>query len=342
MNRREALKILGTTGIAAAGALTLQNLRFASGINQDKTKFTPIGLTPMHGVDPQKISFRTKAPESQTPGGMDQMKYLTNFDYGKVSKLPDGRIQREYTINAIPQEIEIANNVKFPAWTFNGTVPGPTLRANEGDLIKINFGNGDSHSHTLHFHGIHPANMDGVFEVVPPGGNFVYEFAAKPFGIFPYHCHVLPLTKHIEKGLYGTLIIDPKKPRKPAKEMIMVMNGFDIDFDGENEFYTVNGIANYYVEYPIKFKVGELIRIYLSNMTEHDLINSFHLHANMFNYYPNGTTFTPSEFTDTIMQCQGQRGIIEFTYDEPGQYLFHAHQSEFAELGWLGVFEVSN
>ena len=45
--------------------------------------------------------------------------------------------------------------------------------------------------------------------------------------------------------------------------MMMVMNGFDIDFDGENEFYTVNGIANYYVEYPIKFKVGELIRIYL-------------------------------------------------------------------------------
>ena len=64
--------------------------------------------------------------------------------------------------------------------------------------------------------------------------------------------------------------------------MIMVMHGLDVDLDMENEFYAVNGVANYYAEHPIALKVGEKVRIYLSNMTEFDLVNNFHLHANMF------------------------------------------------------------
>jgi FtsP/CotA-like multicopper oxidase with cupredoxin domain len=76
---------------------------------------------------------------------------------------------------------------------------------------------------------------------------------------------------------------------------------------------------------------------------EFDPLNSFHLHGNFFDYYDHGTTLTPTLRTvDTIVQCQGQRGILEFSYGEHevGQYMFHAHQSEFAELGWMGMFDV--
>ncbi len=76
----------------------------------------------------------------------------------------------------------------FSAWTYNGTVPGPVIRATEGDLLRVRFTNGGSHPHTIHFHGIHPANMDGVFEIVEPGGSFTYEFPARPYGM-----HALPL-----------------------------------------------------------------------------------------------------------------------------------------------------
>ena len=72
-------------------------------------------------------------------------------------------------------------------------------------------------------------------------------------------------------------------------------------------------------------------------------LNSFHLHGNFFDYYDHGTTLTPTLRTvDTIVQCQGQRGILEFSYGdhEVGQYMFHAHQSEFTELGWMGMFDV--
>jgi FtsP/CotA-like multicopper oxidase with cupredoxin domain len=282
----------------------------------------------------------TKKSVAYEDGEMNPMKFLTTFDYGKVIKLPDGQVQREYKIVAFEKEIEVAPGVKYPAWTYNGFVPGPTIRCTEGDRLKINFSNASSMSHTIHFHGIHPAEMDGVFEIVPPGGSFTYDFTADPFGVFLYHCHVMPVKKHIEKGLYGAFIVDPKTPRPPAKEFIMVMNGSDTDFDGENEFYTVNGVANYYAENPINIKIGELVRIYLVNMTEFDLINSFHLHGNMFRLYRTGTNLTQYEITDTVMLCQGERCIIEFSYKYPGKYMFHAHQSEFAELGWMGFFNV--
>lgn len=266
--------------------------------------------------------------------------FLTHFDSGRPSTLPDGRTLREYELVAEDREIEVAAGVKFAAWTYNGTAPGPTLRCTEGDLLRIHFRNDGAHPHTVHFHGVHPANMDGVHEVVAPGFSYTYEFTADPFGVHPYHCHVMPLKRHIHKGLYGTLIIDPPGGRPPAHEMVMVMNGFDLDQDGENEFYTVNGVAFYYQHYPIRIKVGELVRIYLTNMTEFDLINSFHLHANMFRYYPTGTSLSNPLVTDTVTLGQGERGILEFAYKLPGQYMFHAHQSEFAELGWMGLFEV--
>lgn len=121
----------------------------------------------------------------------------------------------------------------------------------------------------------------------------------------------------------------------------MVMNGFDLDLDGENEVYTVNGYAFAYLSRPIKVKAGELVRIYISNMTEFDLINSFHLHANYFHYYATGADPEARPyFTDTIVQCQGERGLVEVVFPAPGKYMFHAHQSEFTELGWMGFFEV--
>jgi manganese oxidase len=249
-----------------------------------------------------------------------------------------GRV-REYTLVAQDKDIEIAPGIMFPAWTYNGTVPGPVIRATEDDLLRVTLANAGSHPHTIHFHGIHPAVMDGVFEIVNPGENFTYEFPARPYGMQLYHCHSTPLKKHIHKGLYGAFIIDPPKPRRPAQELVMVMNGYDTDGDGGNNFYTVNGRSFYYARYPIRVRRSQTVRIYLANLTEFDLINSFHLHGDFFRYYPTGSSDL-FEYTDTVMLCQGQRGILEIDFTNTGRFMFHAHQSEFTELGWMAFFEV--
>ena len=118
----------------------------------------------------------------------------------------------------------------------------------------------------------------------------------------------MPLKRHIHKGLYGTFIIDPKgADRPPRDEFVMMMNGFDTNFDNENEIYAVNTVAHYHMHHPIRVTVGKPVRIYLVNITEFDLINSFHLHGMFFDRVPHGHRRDASEHTDTITLCQGER-----------------------------------
>jgi manganese oxidase len=274
---------------------------------------------------------------------VDPMEYLRAFNYGRISSLPNGTILREFTLIASDDKVmEISPGMFYNVWTFNGTVPGPTIRATEGDLVRIHFINNGSKSHSIHFHGIHKSDMDGAFEMIGPGGRFIYEFYAEPFGVFPYHCHMQPLEEHISHGLYGIYIVDPKKPRPPADEMVMMMNGYDTDNDKENNFYTVNGIPYYYMHHPIQIQKDRLVRIYLVNMLEFDPINNFHLHGNLYQVYRSGTSIVPSEYTDMVTMSQGERGILEFSYKYGGPYMFHAHKTEFAEKGWVGIFLVKD
>lgn len=264
--------------------------------------------------------------------------------YYRETSLPDGTLLREYNFEIIDKEIEVSPGVFFPAWTYNGQVPGPTIRATEGDTIKINFTNLGEKPHTMHFHGFHSEKMDGSMQeqLILSGESFVYEFKAEPFGVHLYHCHSYPVSTHVAKGLYGVYIVDPKVDTRPkaAKELVMVMNGFDVSFDGENDVYGVNTRAFAYNYDPIEVKAGELVRIYLVNMLEFDLVNSFHLHANFFDEYPTGTKLEPDNFTDTITMGQAERSILDVEFREPGMFMFHSHVTEFAELGWAGMFKV--
>jgi FtsP/CotA-like multicopper oxidase with cupredoxin domain len=324
-----ALTLLGGAGVAGA----LQGAKRAQGAPPFQASHASHSMPTVVGeVDHER-------------NGFNPSDIVTDFDYGEVSTLEGGQTLREYRLVSVNQTVEVVPGIEYPAWTFNGRIPGPTIRCVEGDRIRVHFSNGSDHPHTIHFHGIHPFEMDGVPDAGPgliqPGQSFTYEFDAEPFGLHLYHCHAFPLARHIAKGLYGAFIVEPKEGWPPVDhEFIMVMNGFDVDFDDENDFYAVNTIPFHYQKHPIPIKVGEKVRVFLVNILEFDLINSFHLHANFFNYHPTGTSLTPSEYTDTIMQTQAQRGILEFSYKFPGQYMFHAHNTEFAELGWAGNFDV--
>lgn len=274
--------------------------------------------------------------------GFTPTELLTEFDWG-VASTEDGRTVRDYRLTAMVKDIEIAPGVVYPAWTYNGRVPGPTIRANEGDLMRVTLTNATDHLHSVHFHGFHPANMDGVpgAREAVPGGSVTYEFTAEPFGLHLYHCHSLPLRMHMARGLYGAFIVDPVGGRPPANEHVMVMNAFDTDFNGSNEVYAVNTVAFAYATDPIPIRAGELQRAYVVNVTEFDPINSIHLHATFFDLFRTGTSLVPHEFTDIVSMGQAERHIIEFRYREPGQYMFHAHQTEFTDLGWMGLFEAT-
>jgi manganese oxidase len=334
LTRRKLLAV--ATPLAAApfvGKLVLEAQANTGGHGHSIHEHVRTPASQIHGAVGHAAMVGEEVPAVGGPNDLDELLYpraALPYEPGRV---------RSFMLTATDVDLEVAPGVFFAGWVYNGTAPGPVIRATEGDILRVRFVNGSEHPHTIHFHGIHPPAMDGVFEVVETGREFTYEFEARPAGLHVYHCHATPLKKHIHKGLYGAFIIDPKEPRPAAQELVMVMSGFDTDGDGANNFYTVNGRSLYYARYPIRVSRSELVRVYLANLTEFDPLNSIHLHADFFRYQPTGTG-DHWEYTDTVMQCQGQRGVLEIEFTGTGLHMFHAHQSEFAELGWMGFFDV--
>ena len=316
-SRRQLLQ-LGIAGAGVAGgAIAFQHLT---------RKPTSVARIPPMPADAPTVS------------NINPMQIARDFDYGTATR-ENGRTVREFRLEANTSIVQLNSAVTFNTWNVNNRVPGPTLRATEGDRIRVIFYNKAGHSHSLHFHGVHTSEMDGV-KPVKNGSVFIYEFDANPYGVHLYHCHIAPVTRHVGKGLYGMFIIDPPKPRPPADEIMLIMGGYDVNDDEKNELYAFNGLPNYYMNNPISIYKNQLIRLYVLNLIEYEAAVTFHLHANFFDVYRTGMTLTPSERTDVITMGVAERHILEFTYGYAGKFMFHPHQDAIAEAGCMGVFEV--
>jgi nitrite reductase (NO-forming) len=335
-SRREVLRRVGITGAAAVGG-----------------GFLAHGLIPhTHDVVAADAPYRQGFVDSTAA----QARHAAHAPspYGHAAGAPtalreaavmaatvpppfDGRrgVTREYDLSVTQRQLEVGQGVVVDAWTYDGSVPGPILRATEGDTLRIHMANRTSHAHNVHLHGRHTPAMDG-WEPIPAGAEFTYEVVAEPFGLHPYHCHTAPLHEHIARGLYGAMIVDPPGGRPPAHEFVLVLGGWDVDGDRRNELVCWNGVAGAYHRFPLKVPVGALVRLYVVNMLEYEPLASFHLHAQTFDVYRSGTSLEPHEHTDTVTLSQGERAILEFTLPEQGRYMFHPHQSNLADLGAMG------
>ncbi len=323
LTRRDALRSVGLGG-AALGA------GFLGGTLAD-----PAGAT---SGDPRTAIYGSDATGPGYTGVFDAPEDLDASALDPITIAPPIRIgPQAISLDVVEATVEVAAGQHMAQWTFNGTAPGPIIRATEGDRLEITVRNRTAHNHNLHLHGRHSPFMDG-WEPIPPGGEFTYSVLAGPPGVHPYHCHTMPLAKHVAKGLFGTMIVDPIEGRPTAHEFVLMLSGWDINDDSRNEIYTWNGVASFFAKYPIKVPVGELVRLYVGNMTEYDPIGSFHLHAQTFDLFPSGTSLIPSAHTDTVTFGQGERAVVEFTLPELGRYMFHPHQHHMAEAGAMGWF----
>jgi FtsP/CotA-like multicopper oxidase with cupredoxin domain len=275
-----------------------------------------------HGVEP---------PTELAAGALDSSLYPPAPRAGPAG----AAVQADLWVSEQP--VQVARDARFDAWTFNGAIPGPVLRAREGDALAIRLRNLGARPHNLHLHGCHDVAQDG-WQPVPPGGTATYRVRAEPFGLHPYHCDAAPAAEHLSHGLYGLLIVDPPRNRPPAHEVALVLSGFDLDGDGKNELYGWNGVAGFFERFPIKVPTGALVRVYLLNMVPDDPVASFHLHAEMFDVYRSGTRLAPDERTDVVTLAQTERAIVEFRLPRRGRYMFHPHQRHMAERGAMGWF----
>jgi len=187
-----------------------------------------------------------------------------------------------FDIEASPSVVSLIEGTTTTVWSYNGTVPGPELRVNLGETIRIQFTNNLPQDTTIHFHGIRvPNDMDGVPGVtqdpIPTGGKFVYEFTPSDTGTYWYHPHVRG-AEQVERGLYGTIVVTDPEYKATEQDRVMVLDdwklteeaevypkfvtGHDISHDGRwGNAVTVNGSRNEFV----KAAPGETILLRLVN-----------------------------------------------------------------------------
>jgi nitrite reductase (NO-forming) len=275
----------------------------------------------------------------------------------RLPAAPDQDVH-EITIRAAQIEGEVAPGVTQELWTFDDTVPGPTLRGQVGDLFRITFINDGEMGHSIDFHS---SKVDPATEMrtIEPGEQLVYEFEAKHAGVWMYHCGSAPVLHHTGNGQYGMMIVDPPDLGEVDHEYAFVQSEFHLGPEGEPGDYTkmlagtpdvvaFNGYANGYVHDPITdVKTGERVRVWLLNAGPSES-SAFHVIGTIFDtvYKEGDYRLTPAESASGGAQAldlkASQGGFVEFTFDTDGFYPFVTHEFVNVPKGALGAFVVGD
>lgn len=262
-----------------------------------------------------------------------------------VGSLPwtmDGNV-KVFHLVAEPVGREFAPGFMVNCWGYNGSSPGPTIEAVEGDAVRILVTNHLNEPTTVHWHGIIlPNGMDGVGgltqRTIPPGETFIYEFTLKQSGTFMYHPHSDEIVQ-IALGMMGFFIIHPKnKEVEPIidRDFAIFLHEWQIPIGAKTPFpfemvnfnlFTFNSILYPKIESLVARK-GDRVRIRLANMMMSS--HPIHLHGHEFTVTRRGAKRLPesAQYTEvTVTVAPGETRDIEFIADNPGDWAFHCHKS---------------
>ena len=127
--------------------------------------------------------------------------------------------------------VEIDNKgTKYPAWTFDGAIPGKVVRVTEGDVVDFELVNPkeNKNSHSMDFHAAEVDVLD-EFAPVKPGHSKHFTYTAKRAGVWMYHCGASAMAQHIARGMYGLIIVDHTMKVALRGAITVLMNKPDAD-----------------------------------------------------------------------------------------------------------------
>lgn len=265
----------------------------------------------------------------------------------------------ELTLTVTEVTAEVAPGVEQERWTFNGTVPGPTLRGKVGDVFEITLVNDGTIGHSVDFHAGALA-PDEPMRTIAPGESLVYRFTAERAGIWMYHCSTMPMSMHIAQGMFGAVVIDPPGLEPVDREYVLVQSEVYLGEPGGTadaaaiaaerpDLVVFNGYPNQYDHEPLTARVGERVRVWVLAAGP-NRGSAFHVVGGQFDtVYDEGAYRLggPEEIGDGTGGSQvlplvaAQGGFVELEFPEAGTYPFVSHAMVDAERGAHGVFAVT-
>jgi manganese oxidase len=261
--------------------------------------------------------------------------------------IENGERVKEFTmwIEAIKKEIR--PGVYIEGWGFNRQIPGPEIRVQKGDRVRVIFENKHIFNHTIHWHGQHvPTSMDGVPGVsqreVQPKETFIYEFIAQPSGTHIYHCHV-DTDHHVDMGMYGAFIVeDPEEDINIYdQDVTWVLSSASTAarhehggpassyFSGHQQYgvekdaFLINGKA-FPATLPLVVKEGDIVKLRMINIGKEPY--SMHVHGHSFTVtHKDGFPVEHPQEMDTLPILPGERYDISMNMENIGAWVFHDH-----------------
>ena len=255
----------------------------------------------------------------------------------------------------VDADITVAKGFVVHAWTFGGTVPGPTIRVHLGDTVRVHLTNKGTMSHSIDFHASQTAMNHQMVEI-PVGQTLTYTFTADYAGVWMYHCGTAPALHHIANGMFGMVIVEPKGGLpKVDQEVAIVQSEWylggqkqPVDYAKANaaapapDFVVFNGIANQYKDNPIMVTTKGRVRAFVLDAGP-NIDSSFHVVGTIFDtVIKEGMVLAKGNAqgwgSQAVDLSPAQGAIIEFSPQEDGMYPMVTHAFNFVGRGAIGVF----
>jgi FtsP/CotA-like multicopper oxidase with cupredoxin domain len=292
---RSAAIVLGVLAVATGGIVWWQQ----TSVLPDRYSMAEHGVGGVHAGHGQ--SAPSGAPERS----------VTELT-GPKTGVPDHR----FTLTAQKTELRLPSGATVDGWTFNGTAPGPLLRARQGELVEVELVNKDvAAGVSLHWHGIDVPNAeDGVpgltQDSVAAGASHVYRFRLPAAGSYWYHSHQLS-SEQVRRGLYGGFIVDPPTGPPSATEVPVLLHTFDTTAGKVS--YTIGDSDQLRRE---KIPAGTKVRLRLINTDS--LIKRFTLTGTPFRIVAvDGTEVNQPTELSAVQLPVGGGGRFDLEYTQP-------------------------
>lgn len=257
---------------------------------------------------------------------------------------------------------------KYEKWNFNGSVPGPFIRARVGDVVELSLTNRDEtgNPHNIDCHAFLGPGGGSALTTAEEGQTKTARFRLQYPGLYLYHCAAAPVPVHIANGMYGLMYVQPAEGNLPKvdREYYVMQSEFyheppEVEEDGrpsevvefsypnalreEPNLVVFNGHENALkTDKPLKAKVGESVRIFFGNAGP-NLTSSFHVIGSVFkNVYRDGDVLSPpSQWVQTLSVPAGGSTIVDMEMFVPGTYTLVDHAIFRLEKGAVGYLNVS-
>jgi FtsP/CotA-like multicopper oxidase with cupredoxin domain len=260
-----------------------------------------------------------------------------------ILPVPAWAARHQFELNIEEVDLEVAPNFVTKVWAFNGQVPGPLIHVQEGDELEVTVNNLTTLNHSIHWHGTYQTGTwrsDGVPGVtqkaIEPGESYTYRFVADKPGSLWYHCHV-NVPEHVGlRGMWGPMVVDPKKPtrleKQVTKDAILMFSGWNsevADTYGTGghpkelpDWFSINGKAHPGNQ-PLRVKEGDLVRLRLYAAT---LPVAFHPHGHdALVTHKDGLPLKEPYPVDVLSLAPGERYDIMIRMNNPGRWMAHDH-----------------